>query len=116
MVKQIKKGDIVILNFNHSIGSEQGEIRPAVVLQNNISNKYSPTTIVAPLTSQFFKKNYPTNVFVSKEVSGLKKDSSILLNQIKTIDKSRIQKKICSLNYQTMMKIDLAIKVSLGLI
>src|SRR6056297_3511797 len=111
MVKQIKRGDIVILNFNPAIGSEQGEIRPAVVLQNDISNKYSSTTIVAPLTSQLFKKDYPTNVFISKASSKLKKDSNVLLNQIKTIDKSRIKRKICSLDYQTLMKIDLAIKV-----
>lgn len=115
MVKEIKRGDIVILNFDPSIGSEQGNVRPAIVLQNNISNKYSRTTIVAPLTSKIFKKDYPTNVFISKEISKLKKGSNVLLNQIKTIDKSRINKKVSSLDSSIMMKIDLAIKVSLGL-
>ena len=115
MVIEIKRGEIIILDFNPVIGSEQGDIRPAIVLQNNISNKFSPTTIVAPFTSQIFNKNYPTNVFVPKEISGLKKDSNLLLNQIKTIDKSRIKKRVCSLDFPTMIKVDLAIKVSLGL-
>jgi len=115
MVKNIKRGDIVILNFNPSIGHEQGYIRPAIILQNNISNKYSPTTIVAPLTSQIFKKDYPTNVFISKKISKLKKDSNVLLNQIKTIDKNRIKKIICKLDSEIMKKVDLAIKISLSL-
>ncbi len=81
------RGGVIVLNFNPTIESEQGEIRPAVILQNNISNKYGPTTIVAPITSQIFKKDYPTNVFISSKNSGLKKDSTILLNQIKILIK-----------------------------
>lgn len=111
----LKKGDIVILNFSPAIGSEQKETRPAIIIQNNISNKYSPTTIVAPLTTKIFKKQYPTNVFLPKKISKLSQDSNILLNQIRTIDKSRIEKKICSLNPQIIQKINSAIKISLEL-
>ena len=90
----VKRGDIVLVNFEPIRGSEQGGIRPSIIIQNDIFNKYSPTTIVAPITSKSFKKEYPTNVFMMKEDSKLSRDSTVLLNQIKTIDKSRIIKKI----------------------
>ncbi|MBU2523274.1 MAG: type II toxin-antitoxin system PemK/MazF family toxin [Nanoarchaeota archaeon] len=109
------RGDIVLVNLEPSLGSEQGRKRPAVVLQNNISNIYSPTTIIAPITSKIYEKEYPTNVFLNKENSGLDKDSTLLLNQIRVIDKRRIIKKLGFLNEETMKKVDLAIKVSLYL-
>ena len=112
---KIKRGDIVLANLNPVSGSEQGGVRPVVVIQNDIYNLYSPVTIIAPITSKIFSKEYPTNVFLSKQVSKLKKDSTIVFNQIRTIDKRRLKKKICSLNQETMKKIDFAIKVSLGL-
>ena len=112
---EIKRGDIVLVNFDPIKGSEQKGVRPALIIQNNVYNKYSPTTIVAPITSKLYKKEYPTNVNLSKEYSKLDKDSTILLNQIKTIDKSRIIKKISSLDKEIMIKVDLAIKVSLNL-
>ena len=111
----IKRGDIVIVNLNPVKGSEQGKIRPAVIIQNNISNLYSPTTIIAPITSKVYNKEYPTNVFLNKKDSGLSKDSTILLNQIRTIDKLRIIKKIKTLEKEIMSRIDLAIKISLAL-
>ena len=112
---EIKRGEIFLVNFEPIKGSEQGGVRPSLIIQNDIFNKYSPTTIVAPITSKLFKKEYPTNVLVKKEESKLNRDSTILLNQIKTIDKLRILKKIGLLDNFTMNKVDRAIKVSLSL-
>ena len=110
------RGDIVIVDFEPVKGSEQGGIRPALVIQNNIGNKYGSTTIVALITAKEFSKEFPTNVFLLKQRSGLKKDSVILLNQIKTIDKRRIKSKIKNLHSSIMKTVDMAIKVSLELI
>src|SRR3989344_3570108 len=112
---EIKRGEIVLVNFEPVRGSEQKGIRPSLVIQNDIFNKYSPTTIVAPITSKLFKKEYPTNVLLEKEDSKLNLDSTILLNQIKTIDKLRIIRKIGLIDNFTMNKVDRAIKVSLVL-
>lgn len=111
----LKRGDILIVNFETVKVSEQGRIRPAVVIQNDMLNKYSPLTIVAPVTSKVYEKEYPTNVFIRMEDSGLNVDSTILLNQIRIIDKRRIIKKISSLNLFLMGKVDMAIKVLLAL-
>lgn len=111
----IKRGDIVSVNLNPIKGSEQGGIRPCLVIQNNIGNSYSPTTIVAPITSKKFSKEFPTNVNIINEESKLEKDSTIMLNQIRTIDKSRVIKKISSLGNEIIKKVDIAIKVSLDL-
>lgn len=115
MVIKLKRGDIVLANLEPAVGSEQGSIRPVLIIQNNISNQYSPTTIIAPITSKVYEKEFPTNVFVLKKDSGLDKDSTILLNQIRTIDKSRIRKIISFFDSEIMNKVDMAIKVSLGL-
>lgn len=112
---EIKRGDIVLVNLEPIKGSEQGGIRPCLIIQNNQGNKYSPLTIIAPLTSKVFTKEFPTNVFILKEDSGLNKDSTILLNQIRTIDKLRITRKIGTLATEIMGRVDLAIKISLGL-
>ena len=112
---RIRRGDIVVANFEPVKGSEQGGIRPALIVQNNISNEYSLTTIIAPITSKTQFKTHVTNVFISKEVSKLPKDSTILLNQIRTVDKSRIKKRISALPQDIMFQVDLAIKISLGL-
>ncbi len=111
----IKKGDILLSNLEPIKGSEQGGIRPVLVIQNDLSNKYSPVIIIAAITSRVFEKAYPTNVSLPKSISKLDKDSTILLNQIRTIDKSRILKKISKLDYETMKKVDSAIKISLDL-
>jgi len=112
---KILRGDVVLANLEPVIGSEQGSIRPVLIIQNDISNEYSPTTIIAPITSRVYTKEFPTNVYVSKQDSKLDKDSTILLNQIRTIDKSRIIKKLTKLDNTIMNKVDMAIKVSLGL-
>lgn len=112
---EVRRGDVVIANLEPVAGSEQGGIRPVLVIQNDIGNKYSPTTIIAPITSSIMNKEFPTNVFIDKNDSKLDKDSTILLNQIRTIDKTRLMKKINSLDLQLMNKVNLAIKISLGL-
>lgn len=111
----IEKGDIFLANLEPVKGKEQGGIRPVLIIQNDISNKHSPVTIVAAITSKFFDKEFPTNVFVLKEDSGLDKDSTIMLNQVRTIDNSRLIKKLGSLDIYLMKKVEMAIKVSLSL-
>ena len=111
----IKRGEIYLVNLNPVRGSEQAGHRPVVVLQNNVGNEFSPTTIVAPLTTKSFDKEYPTNVFVSKSVGNLKSDSTILLSQIRTIDKTRLEKKIGHLPDSLLQRVNAAIKVSLAL-
>lgn len=112
---EIKRGDILIVNFEPVKGSEQGRIRPAIVIQNDILNKFSPLTIVAPITSKVYEKEYPTNVLIKKEDSELNNDSTVLLNQMRTIDKRRVIKKLGSLNLFFMNKVDLAIKICLAI-
>ena len=114
-MEQIIKGEIVVADLEPVKGSEQGGIRPVLIIQNDTLNKNAPTTIIAPITSKIYTKEYPTNVLIKKEDSNLKLDSTILLNQIKTIDKKRIIKKISMLNNFTMNKVDKAIKISLAL-
>ena len=111
----VKRGDIVLANLNPIAGSEQGGTRPVLVIQNDVYNKHSPVTIVAAITSKIFSKEFPTNVFLFKKESHLDRDSTVLLNQIRTIDKSRILKKVSSLDNHTMRKVEMAIKVSLDL-
>lgn len=112
---RVKRGDIVLANLNPVTGSEQGSTRPVLIIQNDISNEFSPTTIIAPVTSARYDKEYPTDVFISKQDSKLNKDSRVLLNQIRTIDKSRILNKISSVDNFIMRKVDLAIRISLGI-
>ena len=112
----IKRGDILLVNLDPVKGSEQGMIRSVLVIQNDISNEYSPTTIIAPITSKVYKKEYPTNVQISLKESGLKLESTVLFNQIRTIDKSRILRRLGQLAPELMRKADLAIKASLGLV
>ena len=111
----IKRGDIFLANLEPIKGNEQGGIRPVLIIQNNISNKYSPVTIIAAITSKIFEKEFPTNIFIKKENSGLDKDSTIMLNQIRTIDNSRLIKKVGSLDNFTLEKVDSAIQISLAL-
>ena len=111
----IKKGEIFLANLKPVIGKEQGGIRPVLIIQNDKSNIYSPVIIVAAITSRIFSKEFPTNVFISKEDSHLDKDSTILLNQIRTIDKSRLIKKVGSLDSYILSKVNRAIKISLAL-
>ncbi|PIN90120.1 PemK family transcriptional regulator [Candidatus Pacearchaeota archaeon CG10_big_fil_rev_8_21_14_0_10_34_76] len=112
----IKRGDIFWADLNPTKGHEQGNIRPVLVVQNDIANRYSPTIIVVPITSRQKTKTHITNVLITSNESGLKENSLILCNQIRTIDKSRIIKIVSSLDRETMKQVDLAIKRSLDLI
>lgn len=112
-----KRGDVVLVNFDPTIGSEIKKTRPAVVLQNDIGNVHSSVTIVAAVTSHTKgDKLYPTEVFVSAGEGGLEKDSAILLNQIRTIDKQRLIKKIGTVRRTTMDDVTRALEISLGIV
>jgi len=98
------------------IGSEQGGVRPVLVIQNDIGNKYSPTVIVSAITSQINKAKLPTHVEINGTEYGLNKDSVILLEQIRTIDKKRLREKIGHFDQEMMEKVNEALQISLGLI
>ena len=112
----INKGDIYYASLDPIVGSEQNGTRPVVIIQNDIGNKYSPTVIAAAITSQIGKNNLPTHIKISSENSGLKSDSVILTEQIRTIDKSRLKEKIGHINDTGVInKINNALGVSFGL-
>ena len=111
----INRGDLFWVDLDPTRGSEQAGRRPVLVIQNNIGNEVAPTVIIAPLTTKSFSKEYPTNVNLPKGISSLKQDSTILLSQIRTIDKSRLGKKIGHLPEDYLTKVNRAIKLSLGL-
>lgn len=112
----INRGDLFYANLSPVLGSEQGGIRPVVVIQNDIGNKYSPTVIVAPITSRMNKTKLPTHVKINaSEKYGLPKDSVVLLEQIRTIDKQRIKDKIGKFDERRMNEIENAIIISLAL-
>ena len=111
----IKRGEIYYAELNPVVGSEQGGIRPVLVVQNDIGNQFSPTTIVAAITSQIAKAKLPTHVEVRARRSGLERDSVILTEQVRTIDKSRLKEKVAVLDGEIMLRVDKAIEISLGL-
>ncbi len=112
----VKRGDIYYANLSPVVGSEQGGHRPVLVIQNDVGNKYSPTVIVAAITSQISKAKLPTHVEISAKQFNLDKDSVVLLEQLRTIDKRRLKEKITHLSEEIMVKVDEAIRISLGLI
>lgn len=111
----IKRGDLFWIDLDPAKGSEQAGRRPVVVIQNDIGNEFAPTVIIAPLTTKNFTKKYPTNVPLPGFASGLKEDSTVLLSQIRTVDKKRLEKKIGHLSPLRLAEVDQAIKISLGL-
>ncbi|MBE6677192.1 MAG: type II toxin-antitoxin system PemK/MazF family toxin [Ruminococcaceae bacterium] len=110
----IRRGDIYYADLSPVVGSEQGGIRPVLIVQNDIGNKYSPTVIAAAITSQTGKTRLPTHIDVMA-TAGLAKDSVILLEQIRTIDKRRLKEKMGHLDENVMTKVNEAISVSFGL-
>lgn len=110
----IKRGEIYFADLSPVVGSEQGGVRPVLIIQNNVGNKYSPTVIVSAITSQINKARIPTHIELSSKDYNLPKDSVILLEQIRTIDKKRLKEKISSLDNAKMKKVDYAILISLG--
>lgn len=111
----IKRGDIYYADLRPVIGSEQGGIRPVLIVQNDIGNRHSPTVICAAITSRMNKAKLPTHVEIDAKDFGVVKDSVILLEQVRTIDKSRLKEKVCHLNLDIMEKIDDALEISFGL-
>lgn len=120
--ESIRRGDIYYADLSPVVGSEQGGIRPVLIVQNNMGNRYSPTVIAAAITSRTGKTKLPTHIEVSADVSnglenrcGLAKNSVILLEQIRTIDKQRLKERMGKLDEQTMHRVDSAIGISFGL-
>ena len=110
-----KRGDIYFAELNPVQGSEQGGMRPVLVVQNDVGNNYSPTTIVLPITSRLQKPKLPTHVALSRQESGLTRDSVVLAEQIRTIDKVRLQQKVACLDAITMNRINQAMEISMGI-
>lgn len=111
----VKRGDIWLVNLDPTLGHEIKKSRPAVIIQNDLGNKYSSITIIAPITSQGLDKIYPIEVELKRR-HGLDKDSKALLNQIRAIDKKRLIKKLSRIDEFELQEIDEAIKISLGLV
>ena len=111
----IKRGDIYYADLSPVIGSEQGGLRPVLIVQNDVGIKFSPTVIAAAITSQQTKSNLPTHIKITATGCGLSKDSIVLLEQIRTIDKQRLKEKMGALDITTMNGINKALSVSFGL-
>ena len=109
----IKRGEIYYADLSPVVGSEQGGIRPVLIVQNDVGNKYSPTVIAAAITSQLTKAKLPTHIELGTE-AGLAKDSVVLLEQIRTLDKKRLKEKICDVSEIKMAQINQALLISLG--
>lgn len=111
----IHRGDIFYADLRPVVGSEQGGVRPVLIIQNEIGNKHSPTVIVAAITSKMNKAKLPTHVEVNSERYDIMKDSVILLEQVRTIDKIRLKEKVCHLDREILLRIDQALCISLAL-
>lgn len=114
MVEQVKRGEIYYADLSPVVGSEQGGIRPVLVIQNDVGNKYSPTVIVSAITSQLSKAKLPTHIDLSAEKYNLPKNSVALLEQIRTLDKRRLKEKVTTLSADKMREVNKAILISLG--
>ena len=113
--KRIRRGDIYYADLRPVVGSEQGGIRPVVILQNNTGNQFSPTTIAAAITSRNGKHQIPTHIWIGGQFYGLHQDSMILLEQIRTLDRGRLRDYIGCLDKETMQAVDRGLTVSLGM-
>ena len=111
-----RRGDIYLVNFDPTIGAEIKKTRPALVIQNDISNTHSPITIVAAISSQFSDPPFPREVVVEPAESGLPKRSAVVLNQIRSVDRQRLAKKLGHLSDREMQRVEEALKISLGLV
>ena len=111
----IKRGDIYYADLSPVVGSEQGGMRPVLIVQNDIGNKYSPT-VTAAITSQRFKTQLPTHIQVDAQDCGLSKDSIVLLEQVRTLDKQRLKERMGNLGERDMTRVNRALSVSLGIL
>lgn len=109
------RGEIYLVNFDPTVGSENRKTRPALVIQNNIANQYSPITIVAAITSKFTEPPYPTEVILEPQGGALPLRSAVLLNQIRSVDRQRLVKRLGRAPAETMQRIDRAVMISLGI-
>ncbi|MBU5470397.1 MAG: type II toxin-antitoxin system PemK/MazF family toxin [Lachnospiraceae bacterium] len=109
----IRRGDIYYADLRPVVGSEQGGIRPVLVIQNDTGNRHSPTVIIAAITSQMHKSKLPTHVEIDSQKYDIDKDSVVLLEQLRTIDKKRLRDKVCHLDNDIIAKVDKALLVSL---
>ncbi|UFJ40946.1 type II toxin-antitoxin system PemK/MazF family toxin [Brevibacillus humidisoli] len=112
----VKRGDVFFADLSPVVGSEQGGVRPVLVIQNDIGNRFSPTVIVAAITAQIQKAKLPTHVEIDAKLYGFDRDSVILLEQIRTIDKQRLTDKITRLDDEMMERVNESLQISLGLI
>lgn len=111
----VKRGDIYFADLSPVVGSEQGGVRPVLVVQNNLGNHFSPTIIVAAITAKMAKPKLPTHIGINSDETGIEKDSVILLEQIRTIDKGRLKEKVFHLRLDIMEEVDRALGISVGL-
>ncbi|MVB10645.1 Endoribonuclease EndoA [Caprobacter fermentans] len=111
----IRRGDIYYADLSPVVGSEQGGVRPVLIIQNNIGNRFSPTVIAAAITSQRSKANLPTHIMLNASTTGLAKDSIVLLEQVRTIDKHRLKERMGRLDNKAMLMVDQALSISFGL-
>ena len=111
----VKRGDIYYADLSPVVGSEQGGVRPVLIVQNDVGNRYSPTVIAAAITSQKDKSKLPTHIEINSQVCGLSRDSVVLLEQIRTIDKRRLREHMGHADESVMNQVDSAIAVSFGL-
>ena len=116
MDTNVKRGDIYYADLSPVVGSEQGGVRPVLIIQNDIGNKYSPTVIATAITSQINKAKMPTHIELSANEYGLSKDSVVLAEQIRTIDKRRLKEKIGHVDEQLMTRVNEALEISFGLL
>ncbi len=112
----VKRGDVYFADLSPVVGSEQGGVRPVLIIQNDIGNRFSPTVVVAAITAQIQKAKLPTHVEIDAKKYGFDRDSVILLEQIRTIDKQRLTDKITHLDEDMMNRVNEAIQISLGLV
>ncbi|MBQ5862451.1 MAG: type II toxin-antitoxin system PemK/MazF family toxin [Peptococcaceae bacterium] len=112
---KVKRGDVFYAELDPVIGSEQGGVRPVLIIQNDVGNQHSPTTIVAAITGQLTKAKLPTHVDLAGRENGLVKNSVVLVEQVRTIDKTRLKEYICTLDKQIMEQVDQALLISMGL-
>lgn len=113
--EKVKRGDVYYADLRPVIGSEQGGVRPVLIIQNDMGNKYSPTVICAAITSKLTKNQLPTHIQLACEEYEMVKDSVILLEQLRTIDKRRLKDKVCHLDERIMSRVNEALKISLQL-
>lgn len=115
MLKEIKRGDLYYADLRPIIGSEQGGVRPVLIIQNDVGNHFSPTVIAAPITSRRKNRWMPTHVFLPISTDGLRNDSIVLLEQVRTIDRSRLGDYIGRLDETAMEAVDTALAISIGI-